>query len=150
MQPYLYEIDRMTRRDHRNFIRNQGGKLGFWKGIQRGGTGVGGLSLPVEKNEWWSFKEEAVVAASPEIMNEVLMLRFNNTKRIIAMPIPFTSIQSIELLKVLNSESGREEIRISIHWNGGPDVILENRGWNNRTAIQFFTKKPLDGYLKIS
>ena len=143
METFMHEIDRMTRRQQRNFILSVGGKIGFIKGIMSGGTGIGGLILKPEKNPWWQFTEFAQVSCSFEKMNEVLMLRLNNTKRNIAIPIPYRSIETIRTRVLPDRESKREELELLIRWKGGPDLILENRGWNNRALADFFSTPPL-------
>jgi hypothetical protein len=149
MTKILYEIDRMTRRERRNFILSVGGRLGFWEGIKRGGTGLGGLYLPPGKNPWWTHPEFAQVAANPELMKKVLMLRFNNTKRNLAMPVPLTEIEEIRATETVNPESQNKELHIVIRWEGGPDVHLENRGWNNKAILDYFAKPPLSKFLSI-
>lgn len=139
----------MTRREHRNFIISVGGRLGFLEGIKRGGTGIGGLYIDPEINQWWTYPEFAQVSASPEIMKKVLMLRFNNTKRNLAMPIPFAEINSIVVREFFNQDAKNLELRIHIIQSDGPVVILENRGWNNKTVVNYFNKPPLKEFLKI-
>lgn len=149
MKKLLHEIDRMTRREHRNFIISVGGRLGMWEGIKRGGTGLGGLYIDPEHNDWWTYPEFAQVAASPEVMNKVLMLRFNNTKRNLAMPIPYSEIEAIIIREFYNLEAKNIELRVHIRQTDGPSVILENRGWNNRAVVNYFNKPPLRQFLKI-
>lgn len=147
MAKFLYEIDRMNRRERRNFMISVGGPLGFWEGIKRGGTGLGGLYLPPEKNSWWTYPEFAQVAANPELMKKVLMWRFNNTKRKLALPVPLDQITGISLREVPNPESGRAELQVVVKWKDGPDIVTINKGWNNKQVRHFFTKPPLNKYL---
>lgn len=149
MSKFLYEIDRMTRREYRNFILSLGGQISFFKSLARGGTGFGGLFLIRDENDWWTFPEEVPAAVAFEKMNKVLMLRINNTKRNIACPIPYSQIKSVLISARKNKETERMELVVRVSSENGPVVNLENRGWNNNAAINFFSTPELRPFLKI-
>lgn len=149
MRKFLYEIDRMTRREYRNFILSLGGQISFFKSLARGGTGLGGLYLIKDENDWWTYPEDVPTAVAFEKMNKVLMLRMNNTKRNIAYPVPYSEIKRVHLKSRKNISSDRTELLIHFSCENGPDVVLENRGWNNNTVIKFFSTPELKPLLEL-
>ncbi|TVQ43398.1 MAG: hypothetical protein EA362_11310 [Saprospirales bacterium] len=149
MRKFLYEIDRMTRREYRNFILSLGGQISFFKSLARGGTGLGGLYLINDENDWWTYPEDVPTAVAFEKMNKVLMVRMNNTKRNIAYPVPYSQINRIKVKARKNAKSDRMEMIIHFSCENGPDVILENRGWNNKTVINYFSTPELKSFLEL-
>nr|MBS0037342.1 hypothetical protein [Saprospiraceae bacterium] len=96
----------------------------------------------------WEYREFAQVSASLEKMNKVLMLRLNNTKRTIAIPIEYSEIETFKISELADKESKRMELDLVIRWKGGPDLILENRGWNNRSVVDYFSGDPLEKFVE--
>lgn len=149
MNKFLYEIDRMTPREYRNFILSLGGQISFFRSLLKGGTGLGGLYLMDGRNSWWDYPELVQTAAALEKMNRVLMIRMNNTKRNIAYPIPYTQIKKIVIKSRNNLKTNRLELELILSYENGPDVCLENRGWNNQAIIKFFNCPKLKNYLEM-
>ncbi len=149
LPPYLFNISmelidyhQLRKRKYKELIESLGGRFSWFNRIKMGGTGVGGLTLLKDVNPKVLLRfpdTTEPVKFSIEMLQQGIMLGFNNTKEVKILPFMKPRV-AYSIQKEMVSLKGLKKVEIIELILDQAIFTIQTDGWNSKDVNAFLSK----------